>query len=167
MNKLGIFTIEDLIYYFPRRYDDYTKLKLIKDLTYDEEVTIIACVDRVDTFTTREKNRKIVQALVSDDTGTIQLMWFNQIYHLRQLRKNMFLSISGKVEQYMGKLVMYHPDYEKISQEQLHAQRIVPIYPLTARLNKRWLRRVMFSVISNWAPKIPEFMTAYILEDAG
>lgn len=167
LNKLGIFTVEDLIYYFPRRYDDYTKLKLIKDLTYDEEVTIIACVDRVDTFTTREKNRKIVQALVSDDTGTIQLMWFNQIYHLRQLRKNMFLSISGKVEQYMGKLVMYHPDYEKISQEQLHTQRIVPIYPLTARLNQRWLRRVMFSVLSNWAPKIPEFMTAYILEDAG
>jgi ATP-dependent DNA helicase RecG len=166
LSKLGLDTIEDLIYYFPRRYDDYSQLKLIKDLTYGEEVTIIACVDRISSFTSRNKNRKIIQALVSDNTGSIQLMWFNQTYHLRHLRKNMFLSISGKIEQYMGRLVMYHPDYEKIDQEQLHTKRIVPVYSLTARLNQRWLRRVMFSALTNWAPKIPEFMTEYILEDA-
>jgi ATP-dependent DNA helicase RecG len=166
LSKLGLYTIEDLIYYFPRRYDDYSKLKFIKDLTYGEEVTIVACVDRISTFTSRNKSRKIIQALVSDDTGSIQLMWFNQPYQLRQLRKNMFLSISGKVEQYMGRLVMYHPDYEKIEQEQLHTKRIVPVYSLTARLNQRWLRRVIYSVLTNWAPKIPEFMTEYILEDA-
>ena len=166
LSKLGIFTVEDLIYFFPRRYDDYTKMKLIKDLTYGDEVTIIACVDRVGTFSSRDKNRKIIQAVVSDNTGSIQLMWFNQIYHLRQLRKNMFISISGKIEQYMGRLVMYHPDYEKISQEQINTKRIVPVYPLTARLNQRWLRRVIFSVLENWAPKIPEYLTEYILEDA-
>ena len=166
LSKLGILTVEDLIYFFPRRYDDYTKMKLIKDLTYGDEVTIIACVDRVGTFSARDKNRKIIQAVVSDDTGSIQLMWFNQIYHLRQLRKNMFISISGKIEQYMGRLVMYHPDYEKISQEQINTKRIVPVYPLTARLNQRWLRRVIFSVLENWAPKIPEYLTEYILKDA-
>lgn len=166
LSKLGIYTISDLIYYYPRRYDDYSRLKLIKDLKYGEEVTIIGCLDRISTFTSRNKSRKIIQALVSDDTGSIQLMWFNQPYQLRQLRKNMFLSISGKVEQYMGRLVMYHPDYEKIEQEQLNTKRIVPVYSLTARLNQRWLRRVIYSVLANWAPKIPEFMTEYILEDA-
>jgi ATP-dependent DNA helicase RecG len=165
--KLGLFTVEDMIYYFPRRYDDFSKLKLIKDVTYGEEVTIIACVDQISTFTTRNKNGMIIQALVSDDTGSIQLMWFNQTYHMRQLRKNMFISISGKIEQYMGRLVMYHPEYEKIEQEQLNTKRIVPVYALTARLNQRWLRRVIYSVLNNWAPKIPEFMTEYILEDAG
>ena len=166
LTKLGLFTVEDMIYYFPRRYDDYSKLKLIKDLTYGEEVTIIACVNSISTFTSRNSNRKIIQALVSDDTGSIQLMWFNQTYHLRQIRKDMFLSISGRIEQYMGRLVMYHPDYEKIDQEQLHTKRIVPVYSLTARLSQRWLRRVMYSVLTYWAPKIPEFMTEYILEDA-
>jgi len=164
--KLDLYTIEDMIYFFPRRYDDYSKLKLIKDLTYGEEVTIIAYVKSVNTFTTRNKNRKIIQAVVSDDTASIQLMWFNQTYHLRYLRKNLFLSISGKIEQYMGRLVMYHPDYEQIDKQQLNTKRIVPVYSLTAKLSQRWLRRAMHNVITYWAPKIPEFMTEYILEDA-
>ncbi len=166
LQKLSLHTIEDMIYYFPRRYDDYSELKLIKDLTYGEEVTILAYVKSVSAFTTRNKNRKIIQAVVSDSTGSIQLMWFNQEYQLRSLRKNMFLSISGKIEQYMGRLVMYHPDYEQVDQEQLHTKRIVPVYALTASLSHRWLRRVMHQVVSYWAPKIPEFMTEYILEDA-
>jgi len=164
--RLNLHTVEELIYFFPRRYDDYSELKLIKDLNYGEEVTVIAWVRRVTSFTTRNKKRKIVQAVISDDTGSIQLMWFNQEYHLRYLRKNMFLAVSGKIEQYMGRLVMYHPDYEQIDQEQLHTQRIVPVYSLTARLSQRWLRRVMYNVVNRWAPKIPEFLTEYILEDA-
>lgn len=164
--KLDLHTIEDMLYYFPRRYDDYSELKLIKDLAYNEEVTILAWVKSINTFSTRKKNRKIIQAVVSDDTGSIQLMWFNQEFQLRYLRKNMFLSISGKIEQYMGRLVIYHPDYEQIDQEQLNTRRIVPIYSLTARLSQRWLRRAMYNVVNHWAPKIPEFMTEYILEDA-
>ena len=164
--KLDLHTIEDMIYFFPRRYDDYSELRLIKDLSYGEEVTILAWVKSVTSFATKNKKRKIVQAVVSDNTGSIQLMWFNQEYHLRYLRKNMFLSISGKIEQYLGRLVMYHPDYEQVEEEQLHTKRIVPVYALTARLSQRWLRRVMYNVVNHWAPKIPEFMTEYILEDA-
>jgi ATP-dependent DNA helicase RecG len=164
--KLDLHTIEDMLYYFPRRYDDYSELKLIKDLKYGEEVTVLAYVKSITTFNTRNKNRKIIQAIVSDDTGSIQLMWFNQEYHLRYLRKNMFLSISGKVEQYMGRLVMYHPDYEPVEKDQLNTKRIVPVYALTARLSQKWLRRMIFNVVNEWAPKIPEFMTEYILEDA-
>ncbi len=164
--KLDLHTIEDMLYFFPRRYDDYSKLKLIKDLTYGEEVTILAWVKSIRSFTTKNKKRKIIQAVVSDDTGSIQLMWFNQEYHLRYLRKDMFLSISGKIEQYLGRHVMYHPDYEQVEEEQLHTKRIVPVYALTAKLSQRWLRRVMFNVVSHWAPKIPDFMTEYILEDA-
>lgn len=164
--KLGIHTIEDMLYYFPRRYDDYSELKLIKDLNYGEEATIIAWVKSITTFTTKNKNRKVIQVVVSDDTGSIQLLWFNQEYHLRYFRKNMFLSISGKIEQYMGRLVMYHPDYEQVEQEQLSTNRIVPVYALTARLSQKWLRRAIYNVVNNWAPKIPEYMTEYILEDA-
>jgi ATP-dependent DNA helicase RecG len=164
--KLNLHTIEDMVYYFPHRYDDYSELKLIKDLKYGEEVTILAWVKNITTFKTQNKNRKIILAVVSDDTGSIQLMWFNQEYHLRYLRKNMFLSISGKVEQYMGRFVMYHPDYEQIEKDQLNTKRIVPVYSLTARLSQKWLRRMIYNVVNYWAPKIPEFMTEYILEDA-
>ncbi len=164
--KLMLFTIEDMLYFFPHRYDDYSKLKPIKDLTYGEEVTILAWVKNINKFSSRNKNRKIIQAVVSDNTGSIQLMWFNQEYHLQALRKNTFLSISGKIEQYMGRLVMHHPDYEKVDQEQLHTKRIVPIYSLTAGLSQKVLRRVMFNVVNEWSYKVPDFLTAYILEDA-
>ncbi len=166
LSKLGLHTIEDLVYFFPRRYDDYSEFKFIKDLKYDEEVTIVAWIKSINTFTTQNKRRKIIQVLVSDDTGSIQLTWFNQAFQLRYLREGMFLSISGKVDQNMGRLVMYHPEYEQIDKTQLHTKRIVPIYPLTARLGQRWLRRVMYSVVNDWAPRIPEFLPEYILKDA-
>jgi ATP-dependent DNA helicase RecG len=164
--KLGLDTIEDMLYYFPYRYDDYSELKPIQDLKYGEEVTILAWVKSVKTFKIPNKNRKITQAIVSDSTGAIQLMWFNQEYQMRYLRKDMFLSISGKIEQYMGRLVMYHPEYEEVDKQQLNTNRIVPVYSLTAKLSQRWLRRMMHNVVSYWAPKIPDFITEYILEDA-
>ncbi|MBG0784046.1 MAG: ATP-dependent DNA helicase RecG [Anaerolineaceae bacterium] len=165
LSKLGLNTIEDMVYYFPNRYDDYSELKTIRDLTYGDEVTILAWVKSVKTFQVR-KGRKITQAVVSDSTGAIQLMWFNQEYQMRYLRKDMFLAISGKIDQYMGRLVMHHPDYEQVTQEQINTQRIVPVYGLTARLSQRWLRRSMHNVVTYWAPKIPDFLTEYILKDA-
>lgn len=163
--KLGLNTIKDLIYFFPRRYDDYSKLKFIKDLKTGDQVSIVAWVKSIKSFTTRS-NKKVIEVIVSDDTGTIQLLWFNQAYQLRYLRENMFLSISGKIEQYMGHMVIYHPDYEEIDKQQLNTKRIVPVYPLTARLSQRWLRRIIYNAINDWAPKIPEFLTEYILADA-
>jgi ATP-dependent DNA helicase RecG len=165
LSKLGLNTVEDMLYNFPARYDDYSQMKLIQDLEYGEEVTILAYVQSIKTFRTPNK-RKITQAVVSDSTGAIQLMWFNQEYQMRYLRKDMFLSISGKIEQYMGRLVMYHPEYEQVDKQQLNTQRIVPVYGLTAKLSQRWLRRTMHNVVSYWAPKVPDFVTEYILADA-
>ncbi len=166
LTKLGLHSIEDLLYNFPHRYDDYSKLKKIKNLSYGEEVTILAWVKSIKQFTTHNKKRKITQAIVSDGTGTIQLMWFNQDYHMHYLSKDMFLSISGKIEQHMGRFVMYHPDYEQVEKQQLHTNRIVPVYSLTARLSQRWLRRTMNNVVTQWAPRVLDFITEYILEDA-
>jgi ATP-dependent DNA helicase RecG len=164
--KLGLNTVEDMLYNFPFRYDDYSEMKLIQDLKYGEEVTILAYVKSIKTFKTPNSKRKITQAIVTDSTGALQLMWFNQEYQMRYLRKDMFLSISGKVEQYMGRLVMYHPEYEQVEKQQLNTNRIVPVYGLTAKLSQRWLRRTMHNVVSYWAPKIPDFVTEYILANA-
>ena len=157
LKKLGLHTIEDMLYFFPRRYHDYSLLQTISQLKIDSEVTIIAQVESITNYPTR-KNRKITEAVVSDTTGTIRLLWFNQDYHMRYLRKGMFLSVSGKVEFYLGRPVIYHPDYEPIDQQQLHTNRIVPIYPLTAMITQRWLRRTMFNTIEYWAPKIPDYL---------
>ena len=157
LKKLGLHTIEDMLYFFPRRYDDYSTLRTISQLMYGQEVTIIARVESITTFPTK-RNRKITEVIVSDTTGSLRLLWFNQDYHMRFLRKGMFLSISGKVEQYLGRIVIYHPDYEPIDQQQLHTNRIVPVYPLTALITQRWLRRTMFNTIDYWSIRLPDFL---------
>ncbi len=165
MRKLGLNTIEDLLYFFPRRYDDYTALKTIGQLKLGDEITIIGKVITIATYKSR-RNMTVVEAVLSDTTGNIRLMWFNQDYHLRYLRKGMFISVSGKVDYYGGRSVITHPDYEPIDQQQLHTNRIVPVYPLTAMITQRWLRRTMFNTIDYWSPRINDFMPESILQDA-
>ncbi len=157
LKKLGLCTIEDMLYFFPRRYDDYSLSQTISQLKYGTEVTIIAQVESISNYASK-RNRKITEAVVSDKTGTIRLLWFNQDYHMRYLRKGMFLSISGKVEFYLGRPVIYHPDYEPIDQQQLHTNRIVPIYSLTAMITQRWLRRTMYNTVDYWSNRIPDFL---------
>jgi len=166
MNRLGLNTIEDLLYFFPRRYDDYSALKTIGQLQFGEEVTIIGRVITIGSYASR-KNMKITEAIISDTTGNIRLIWFNQDYHMRYLRKGMFISVSGKVDYYRGRPVINQPDYEPIDQQQLHTNRIVPVYPLTALITQRWLRRTMFNTIEYWSQRIDDFLPSSILTDAG
>ena len=159
--KLGIFSIRDLLYHFPRRYDDYSKLKTISQLRYGEEATIVASVNNIAMYPTR-KGRKLVEAVVSDATGSMRLLWFNQEWHLRSLRQDMMISISGKVDSYLGRPVIWHPEYEAIDRQQLNTNRIVPVYPLTAKVTQKWLRRMIFSTLKYWIPRINETLTEKI-----
>jgi len=165
LSRLGVKTIKDLLYLFPRRYDDYSKLKTISQLKYGEEVTVIASVLDFTKFPTK-RGRSIVEAVVSDTTGTLRLLWFNQDFQLRYLRKGMFISISGRVESYLGRPVIYHPDYEPVDQQQLHTNRIVPVYPLTALITQRWVRRTQFNTVQYWADRVPDFLPEAIADRA-
>lgn len=163
LHKLGLHSIEDMLFFFPRRYDDYSQLRTISQLQYGQEVSIVACVQSINTFQTK-RSIKITEAVVSDTTGSIRLLWFNADFHMRYLRKSMYLSISGKTDYYLGRPVIYHPDYEPIDQQQLHTNRIVPVYPLTALITQRWLRRTMYNTISFWSPRLADFMPDGILD---
>ncbi|MGV8050616.1 MAG: ATP-dependent DNA helicase RecG [Anaerolineaceae bacterium] len=165
LQKLGIYSIKDLLYLFPRRYDDYSKLKTIQQLRFGEEVTIIAQVLDLKLYPTKG-GRKITEAVVSDTTGTLRLLWFNQDYHRRYLRAGMFISISGKIDTYLGRPVMFHPDYEPIDQQQVNTNRIVPVYPLTALITQRWLRRTQFNTVQYWAARAQDFLPQAIQEQA-
>ena len=142
--KLQIFTIRDLLYHFPRRYDDYSKLKTINQLRVGEEATIVASVNNIVRIPTR-KGRTLIEAVVSDATGSMRLLWFNQEWHMRSLRQDMMISISGRIDTYLGRPVIWHPEYEAIDQQQLNTNRIVPVYPLTAKVTQKWLPYDLFN----------------------
>jgi ATP-dependent DNA helicase RecG len=165
LEKLGIHKIKDLLYHFPRRYDDYSKLKSISGLRFGEEVTVAAYVVESRLVPTK-RGRKIIEAVVSDTTGMLRLLWFNQEFQLRYLKKGLLLSISGKVEAYMGRPVMFHPDYEAIDKQQLNTNRIVPVYPLTALVTQRWMRKTIFNTLDYWAPRVTEFLPDLVLDQA-
>jgi len=158
-NNLGIFRIYDLLRYFPRRYQDYSQLKPINELMYGEEVTVIGTISqRFFTRKTKKGNLKITETAISDSTGFLRLTWFNQPFIQRQLKNGDAIVISGKVDSYLGRLVMNNPDWELMDKDQLHTNRIVPIYPLKAGISQRQLRKIIHRNLEFWSKRIKEYL---------
>ena len=155
LQRLGINAVGDLLYHYPRRYDDYSKLKTISQLMYGEEVTLLLTVGEARTREARG-GLTITNVLLADPTGTIQVTFFNQPYLQQQFKSGRRIVISGTVDQHLGRLTLKKPEWEPLSKELLHTARIVPVYPLTEGLTNRWLRRLINAVVEFWAAKVQD-----------
>ncbi len=167
LSRLGMETLGDMLYNFPRRYDDYSKLKPINRLWYGDEVTVIGTVKSVVNRHVRGGAMQITEAIINDGTGSLRINWFNQPWVGKRLQVNEQISVSGKVEQYLGRLVMKSPDYEPLDQTLLSTNRIVPVYALTAHITQRWLRQRMNQVVSYWATRVQDPLPEKIRRAAG
>ncbi|GAB4529104.1 MAG: ATP-dependent DNA helicase RecG [Anaerolineales bacterium] len=168
LESAGIHSLQDLLYYFPRRYVDFSTLKNIRQLRYGDVVTVIGTVTQVQTRQiVRGKARQVVEAFLDDGSGVLRLSWFNQPWVAKQLQGRPQISASGKVDQYLGRLVMTNPEWEALSQEQLSTNRIVPVYPLTASLSQKWLRGKIHAAVQTWAPRVPDPLPADLRQEAG
>ncbi len=167
LSSLGMHTLGDMLYYFPRRYEDYSQLKPIKSLWYGEQLTVLGTVQSVHTRPIRGGKAQIVEVILSDGTGALRLSWFNQPWIANRLKEGEQISVSGKVEQYLGRLVMNNPDFEAIDVENLHTNRIVPIYSLTEKITQKWLRNLMNQVITYWAPNVADALPESVRKSAG
>jgi ATP-dependent DNA helicase RecG len=156
LTRLGLHTLGDMLYNYPRRYDDYTQLKPIQRLWYGEEVTVIGTVESVITRPIRGGRHQIIEAIVSDGTGALRITWFNQPWIAKRLLDGAQIVLSGKIDQYLGRLTMNSPEWEPLEQQNLHTNRIVPVYSLTANITQRWLRRLMYEVVTYWAPRVAD-----------
>jgi ATP-dependent DNA helicase RecG len=147
-----------MLYNYPRRYDDYTQLRPINRLFYGEEVTVIASVQSVNLRPIRRGQGQIVEVIVDDGSGALRINWFNQPWIGKRLQIGMPVVLSGKIDQYLGRLVMNNPELEPLEQQNLHTNRIVPVYSLTENITQRWLRKQMYQVVTYWAPRIPDHL---------
>lgn len=163
--KLSLFTLEDLLYYFPRRYDNYSNLKPIHSLLYGEEVTVIGVIQSV-TERKSTSNRSIVEAMLTDGTGGIRITIFNQPWQAKKLQIGEPYAVAGRIDQYLGRLVLVNPEIEPLDKELLHSGRIVPVYRLTENITQRWLRRTIKQVVDRYAPKLVDYMPASIRRSA-
>ncbi|MBC7250919.1 MAG: ATP-dependent DNA helicase RecG [Anaerolineae bacterium] len=164
--RLGVYTIHDLLYLFPRRYDDYSALKPIAQLEYGEEVTIIGTIWNTKVRQTRAGG-VVVNTIVADASGTIQATWFNQPYLAEKFKPGRQIVLSGKVDEYLGRLTFRSPEWEPLDQELIHTARLVPVYPLTKGISARWMRRIMKRTVDYWSKRLPDHLPASVRERAG
>jgi ATP-dependent DNA helicase RecG len=164
--KLGIQNLGDMLYHFPRRYDDYTQLKPINRLQFGEEVTVIGTVQTATSRSIRGGKSKLIEVIIGDGTGALRINWFNQPWLLKSLKEGTQVVVAGKIDQYLGRLLLTNPEWELLDEKNLHTSRIVPVYPLTAKLTQRWLRGQMDKVVNYWALRVEETLPDKVLRSA-
>ena len=162
--RISLKTVEDVLYYLPARYEDRSNFVAIKDLKIGEYQTIQG---EIVTLTTRlTKSRQYVfQAAVTDHTGFIHAIWFNQPYLKDYFKKAQKVVLYGKVEMY-DKLQIVQPEYEIMKEgetDSVNIGRIVPIYALTSGLTQRYLRRLVDVAIEKYQRSLKEVLPTYLL----
>jgi ATP-dependent DNA helicase RecG len=162
LNKAGIKVIEDLLYYFPKRYEDRTKFLNISQLKVGEYQTIKAKVlAKGEKQSWRRRGFKILEVAVGDDTGKILCVWFNQPYLAEYFKVGTFLILYARIERYSGRLQMNSPEFEILTEGQdqaLSIGRIVPIYSLPEGLTERNLRHLIKSILDEVLPQVDDIL---------
>jgi ATP-dependent DNA helicase RecG len=166
LEKLGLHTLGDMLYFFPRRYDDYSQMKPINRLWYGDQVTVLGMVQSISSRPVRGGKMHIAELILSDGTGALRITFFNNPWITNRIKEGMSISVSGQVEQYLGRLVMNNPEWEPIDVENLSTNRIVPVYPLTADITQKWLRKQMNQVVTFWAPRAADPLPQSVRESA-
>ncbi len=161
-NKIGIQSLEDLLYYFPRRYEDRTNFISISKLQEGQIHTIKAEVlAKGEHRSFRRRGFSIIEVAVADETGKISCVWFNQPYLKDYFKVGSTLILYGKIERWGNRLQMNSPDFEIVSQEAeepLNIGRIVPVYSLPEGITQRNFRKLVKSALDEYLPKVNDFL---------
>ena len=165
LQKLGIYTLEDLITYYPRDYEDRSKPKMIASLQDGEETLIEAMVVSKMNEQRIRKNMTIYKLIVRDETGTCILTWFNQKYLKNKFVLGQKYKFYGKVSIKYGRIEMNSPVYDADNTNK-NTGKIIPLYPLTFGLYQNTIRQVMENAIEIVEKEdiLKETLPQYILE---
>lgn len=163
LNKLNIYTLKDLIEYYPRDYEDRSKPKNLYECTDGEEVLIETMA--AGRITEMHKGRMTISRLiVKDQTGTCYITWFNQGYLRDKFQPGRMYRFFGKISNKNGRLEMNSPVYDEIDQSK-NTGKIIPIYPLTYELKQNTLRKIIENGLAEVKGKLPETLPEYILKE--
>jgi ATP-dependent DNA helicase RecG len=156
--RLGLKTVEDILYHFPHRYDDFSRQKRIADLTVGAVETITAEVTDVRLAGGGPRSR--VEVTVSDDSGSIKAVFFNQPWLTKQLTVGRLIVLSGKVGAYLGLRQLASPTWEPYvpDGDTVHTGRLVPVHPLTKGLHEKNARKVIKQMVDAVAPRVPDYL---------
>ncbi len=156
LEKLEIKTVKDLLYHIPFRYNDFSLVSQIAAVQPGEIVTISGTITKFHNAFTKT-GKKIQEAKVTDQTGTIEVVWFNQTYLAKLLPVGTIITLSGKVDWFGSKIVINSPVWE-VAQSSLHTGRIVPVYSETEGITSKWLRGRIAYLLDNVLNQVEEIL---------
>jgi ATP-dependent DNA helicase RecG len=165
--RLDWYTVRDLLFHLPRRYDDLREMQQLGDLVWVEEGTVVSARVRIADIHVEPTFRRRVQRTVAnlaDETGTAQATWFGRRFIERRLKAGDEVVVSGKVKRFGRRLTFDNPEFQRADgdAEVLHAGRIVPVYPLTAGLTSARLRAAIREALDKAGKHYPEYLPASI-----
>lgn len=166
LENISVNRVGDLVYLFPNRHTDFTKIRKVAQLTPGEEQTAILTVwEASQTMLGRQKS---TQAVLGDETGNVRAVWFNNPWLASRLKHGSRVSVSGKVNVFRGNLVFQGPECEILEDDDLlHTGRLVPVYPSTQGLSQRVLRTLVKHALDECIGQIEEFLPREVLHRAG
>ena len=151
LKKRNIKTIRDLIFYFPFSYLDFTEIKKIKDIKLEEKVLIKGKVIETKTFLSPKNKIFILQILLSDETSSVKVIWFNQPYLTKKIKRNVKLLLFGKLTHSKGFGLYFQPQKFQLIQnegEENFMKRIVPVYEEISGLKSSYLEKLIKTVLN-------------------
>ena len=171
LKKFGIKTVQDLLFYFPARYDDFSQIIPIGSARkmLGETVCVQGEIMEIEGKNTFKKFMSLTEATIQDDSGEIKIIWYNQPYLAKSLKENDFVSIAGKVSLYKEGIYLSNPAYERINEigeneELTHTGRIVPVYAETRGITSRWLRYIIKPLLYRFCEQIQESLPEEIIK---
>jgi len=167
LKKLGIKTIQDLFFHFPRRYEDFSNLIPISKLKINEVCTLQGKITYIKTSRSWKKRIYITEAIIEDKTGAIKALWFNQPYLTKTLKIGDSVFFSGKVTISKNGAYLSNPIYEKgdFSLDLTHTGRLIPVYSETAGLSSRWIRYILKPLLIDLENQIDETLPSDLLKE--
>lgn len=168
LEKLEIASIEDFLLHVPHRYLDFSLTSPIARVQPGETLTIKGEVLSIKNQYTRS-GKKIQMAEVSDKSGKILVVWFNQPFLVRVLYPGTNVSLAGKVDWFGRKKALVSPEFEKLTEGQkpVHTGRIIPVYPETSGVSSKWIRGRMVEAFIRTKKSIVEFLPEEALKELG
>ena len=165
LEKLGILTFEDFLYHIPFRYDNFSIISKINRVQPGEVVTIQGIVSEINNEFTKNFKR-LQKAEIADDSGSIEVVWFNQPYLTKVIHAQDRIALSGKIDWFLRRLVMQSPEYEIINAlPSIHTGRLVPVYSETRGITSKWLRRQIYQLIENNKDQFIEYLPESTIND--
>jgi ATP-dependent DNA helicase RecG len=174
LKKMNIIKVRDLLWHFPVRYEDFSRVSKIANIKIGEVVTISGVVADIKLRRTWRRKMFVVEALVSDDSGSIKAIWFNQRFLLSILKKGRAVNLAGKVgEAPNGGICLLHPVYEiintpfaEVAEEEStfrHTGRLIPVYPETKGITSKALRFLIKPLLEK-LERLDDFIPQQILD---